>query len=105
MCFSSALAAIIGLSAVDCEAARGIGPDPVSHTDALEISLLHKETGVLIKCPQATAACISRAQAICQGRFRVVAPSGRGPRVQALVDLKIEAINTDNPYQIIVFCE
>ena len=105
MCFSSALAAMIGLSALDCEAARGLGSDPVSHTDAVEIFLPHKETGFLIKCLQATAACISRAQAICQGRFRVVAPSGRRPRVQALVNFKIEVINTDNPYQITVICE
>lgn len=105
MCFSSALAAVIGLSALNCEAARELGPDPVSHTDAIEISLPNKELGFLIKCPQASAACISRAQAICQGNFRVVAPSGRAPKVQALVNLQIATINTDNPFQIRVVCE
>jgi hypothetical protein len=105
MCFSSAFAALIGLSAVNCEAAPGLGSDPVSHTDAVEISLPDKEVGVLIKCPQGTADCISRAQAICRGNFRVVAASGRGPRVQALVNLKIETINTDDPYKLRIVCE
>jgi hypothetical protein len=105
MCFSSMLAAIVGLSAVNCEVAPGLGPDPVSRTDAIEISLPRKETGLLIKCPQGTADCISRAQAICQGRYRVVSPAGRGPKVQALVNLSIEAINADNPYEVRVVCE
>jgi hypothetical protein len=105
MCFSSALAALIGLSSVNCEAAPGLGPDPVTHTDAAEISLTEKESGIVIKCPQGTADCISRAQAICQGNFRVVPPSGRGPRVQALVNLKIETINTHDPYKIRIVCE
>lgn len=95
MCFSSMFAAIVGLSAVDCEV-PGLGPDPVSRTDAIEISLPRKDTGLLIKCLQGTADCISRAQAICQGRYRVVSPAGRGPKVQALVNLSIEAINANN---------
>jgi hypothetical protein len=105
MCFSSAIAALVGLSAVNCEASPVLGPDPVSRTDAAEISLADKEVGFLIECPQGTADCISRAQAICQGNFRVVPPSGRGPKVQALVNLKIETINTDNPYKIRIVCE
>jgi hypothetical protein len=105
MCFSSLLAALVGLSAVDCEAAAGLGPDPVSRTDATEIALPHKEAGYLVQCPRATADCISRAQAICRGRFRVVPPSGHGPRVQALVNLNIVAIDTDNPDRIRFVCE
>jgi hypothetical protein len=105
MCFSSALAALVGLSAVNCAATPELGPDPISHTNAVETTLPNKQAGFLIECPQGTADCISRAQAICRGNFRVVAPSGRGPRVQALVNLKVETINTDDPHKISISCE
>jgi hypothetical protein len=99
------LAAIVGLSAVNCEAARELGPDPISRTEAVAVSLPQNQAGVFIKCPRGTADCLSRAQAVCQGRYRVVPPAGRGPKVQALVDLRIETINTDNPYVLRVVCE
>jgi hypothetical protein len=104
MCFSTTIAALFGLSFAGCNAFQGLGPDPASQTDAVEISLPKGEYAYLIRCPQSTASCLSRAQAVCQGPFTVIPPAGRGPKVQALVDLEIRAINTDNPYQLIVAC-
>ncbi len=104
MCFSTTIAALLGLSFAGCDAYQGLGPDPISNTDASEISLPQRETGYLIRCPQSTAACLSRAQAICQGAFKVIPPAGRGPKVQALIDLEIKVVNTDNPYQVTIAC-
>ena len=105
MCLSTTIAALFGLSFAGCNAFQGLGPDPLSQTDAVEVSLSRGGTGYMIRCPQSTASCLSRVQAVCQGPFNVIPPAGRGPKVQALVDLEIRAVNTDNPYQLIVACD
>jgi len=104
MCFPTAIAAMLGLSFVGCDASGDLGPDPLTQTEAITIALPHKERGYLIKCPKSTASCITRAQAICQGRFNVIPPIGRGPKVQALIDLEIRVIDTDNPSEIRIAC-
>ncbi|MGJ0507067.1 MAG: hypothetical protein ACR652_08010 [Methylocystis sp.] len=104
MCLSTTFAALLGLSFAGCDAYQGLGPDPVSHTDAVEVSLPQGATAYAIKCPQSMASCLSRAQAICQGPFRVVAPAAHGPRVQALVDLQIRTVETDNSGALTAVC-
>ncbi len=105
MCFSIGIAALIGLSFLSCDASAALGADPTTETMATPIALPEGPTAYRISCPRATAACLSRAEAVCRGRYRVVSPAGRGPRVQALVNLKTALVNTDNPYEITVACE
>lgn len=104
MCISTTIAALFGLSFAGCNAFQGLGPDLASQTDAVEVSLPKGGTGYMIRCPQSTASCLSRAEALCQGTFKVIRPGGSGPKVQALVDLEIRVVDTDNPYQTIIVC-
>ncbi len=105
MCFSTGIAALFGLSFVSCNALATPGPDPSTDTVAVPIAIRESPVAYRISCPRATASCLSRAEAVCGGRYRLVSPAGRGPRVQALVDLKIAVVDTDNPYEITVACE
>ncbi len=104
MCFLATIAAMLGPSVVGCDPFQGLGLDPASHTDAVVVSLPHREQGYFIKCPQSTAACLGRAQAICQGPFRVLPPTGRRPKIQALIDFQIKEVDTSNPSEITVIC-
>lgn len=105
MCFSAGLAALFGLSFMPCNASPAPGPDPSTVTDAVPIATPESPVTYRISCPRATASCLGRADALCGGRYKVIPPPGRGPRVQALVNLKVVLVDTDNPYEITVACE
>jgi hypothetical protein len=105
MCFSTGIATLFGLSFLSCNALSVPGPDPSTDTVAVPVSMKESRAAYRISCPRATASCLSRAEAICGGRYRLVHPAGRAPRVQALVDLKVTVVDTDNPYEITVACE
>ncbi len=105
MCFSAGLAALFGLSFMPCNASAAPGSDPSTVTVAVPITTSESAVAYRISCPRATASCLGRADALCGGRYRLIYPKGRGPRVQALVNLKVVLVDTDNPYEITVACE
>jgi hypothetical protein len=97
---ASWLSAVIG-----CVAAPQLGYDPTSGTTAKEELLYTKEIGFRIECPDGTESCLRRAEALCQGPYKMVAPKHRTPLIQVYLDGRLQTLNSANPYLIHVACK
>jgi hypothetical protein len=61
-------------------------------------------TAYRIDCPRATANCLHRAEALCDGRYLIGGSPQNSPRVQALTAWGPAVVNTDNPGVIHIRC-
>lgn len=82
-----------------------LGYDQHTGTTVREERLQNKEAAYGIACPHGTESCLRRAEAICQGRYKVVNPQNAGPSIQVYLDGRIQTLNAVNPYFIHVSCE
>lgn len=102
--FMSAVSFAFGLILTGC-ASSELGFDPATRTFASEIRLYRSEIGYKITCENGTRFCLQRAEAICAGRYLIAGWPSKSPRVQALLNMRIETVNTDNPSIIKIVCE
>lgn len=77
-----------------------LGFDPWTGTDATPA----RGAALEIRCSRGTEYCLQRAEALCNGPFRVVGSPYKSPRVQALLGWRLVPVNTDNPFAIRVLC-
>jgi hypothetical protein len=103
--FMSAVSFAFGLILTGCEASSQLGFDPATSTVASQIRLYRTETGYKITCEKGTRFCLQRAEAICGGRYKIAGWPSKSPRVQALINMQIAAVNTDNPNIIKIVCD
>ena len=102
--FMSAVSFAFGLLLTGCASSQ-LGFDPATGTFASEIYLYRTEIAYKITCENGTRFCLQRAEAICAGRYLIAGWPSKSPRVQALLDMRIETVNTDNPGVIKIVCD
>ncbi len=95
------LAACLALAG--CASSR-LGFEPATGTLAAPTHLYRQTIGYKITCDRGMASCLRRAEAVCGGAYKIAGWPSRSPRVQALVDLRIVTVNTDNPKIIYIAC-
>jgi hypothetical protein len=103
--FMSAVSFAFGLILTGCEASSQLGFDPLTSTVASRIHLFRTEIGYKITCEKGTEFCLQRAEAICGGRYKIAGWPSESPRVQALINMRIVTVNTDNPSIINIVCD
>ncbi len=103
--FMSAVSFAFGLILTGCEASSQLGFDPATSTVASQIRLYRAEMGYKITCEKGTRFCLERAEAICGGSYKIAGWPSKSPRVQALLNMRIETVNTDNPSIINIVCD
>ncbi len=95
---------LLTLALACCAASPDQGFDPSTRTYVSPQRVDHKAGGYRITCERETEQCIRRAEVICGGRYAIIGRPSRSPQVQALVAMKITAINSDNPSRILIAC-
>ena len=102
--FMSTVSFAFGLLLTGCASSQ-LGFDPATGTFASEIYLYRTEIAYKITCENGTRFCLQRAEAICAGRYLIAGWPSKSPRVQALLNMRIETVNTDNPSIIKIVCD
>ncbi len=105
MCLNALAQASWLSAALGCAATPQLGYDPNSGTTVKEERLYTKEVGYRIECPDGTESCLRRAEAICQGHYKIVGPEHKAPPIQVYIDGRIQTLNSLNPYLVHVVCK
>lgn len=87
-----------------CTASSQLGLDPATGTVASQKRLYGNEMGYEVICDNGMRFCLQRAEAICQGPYRIVDWPSQAPRVQALINFQIVTVNTSSPSLIKIVC-
>jgi len=96
------LAAILALAGC---ASSQLGFDRATGTIASETRIYRNVRGYKIVCDRGMDYCLQRAEAICGGRsYKIAGWPAVSPRVQALVNMQIVTVNTDNSKIIYIVC-
>jgi hypothetical protein len=95
---------VLAFSSAGYAATGELGFDSWTHTNVIPARLQHGLPGYKVTCERGTEDCLERARDVCGGEYAIGGWPEKSPRVQALVNSRIDPLNTDNPLAIYIAC-